>query len=749
MNRDLKEEQRPDAPVDAEAPAEPTQLNPLLIPLTEEQQEELVAIVLEDERNAEEARNKTDWGTSKNGESLTFDKKMAELFELYEGATVSRDEKWMCGRSLKIAQGIVEMLVARLYPAVMNEDSMRWRPVRDTSKQYVQDVNRLMEWVLLTWMKVRHDILMYCRHGISLGTVIAEPYWSVERRDTGKKETIQVSDEMGMPVMDEMGQPMTIEQKMLETDEKPAVRLIPITKFLTQPGSKDIKKDPVIIVEEYKYHELEALAKQGLMMNVLEKLKENVDTRVLKESDKVLEEAENIADSNAKRRQMPIPCLREYLTYDYDGDGFAEDIIVLVAKTDKVLLRAYPVHGISRTGKRQLVQANFIDRIDKLLGIGVLEQVKPLAEEIDACFRQLQDANTLSIMKWGFYDPNSDYDPAEHVAKPRAMYPVSNPSQNVYFPDMNIPIERLLNAIRLVSEFIEKLTAASSYVMGKESDIVGGSGTATRTNAIVSAADTRFNLPATNLRDGVAEIFTEIFNLCAMNMPKGLEEKILGENHEKVFKDSEAFQAALATEMECYLIPPPDMGDTNTRRQLAVMLYDKLIGGMNPLVVQDPNRIWWVTANFLSAYGENPREIIGKPASMKGTNDPSEENVLIRDGHTCLPEPQENHLEHIMVHQQATQGPNILMWPAETRQYLQQHIMGHQQMMQQMMSFGAQGGKGGKSNGAEAAPAQPGGDSAQKGGVAMSNGQPDIQAAPSQATGTPEQQSSGSTHGGV
>ena len=59
----------------------------------------------------------------------------------------------------------------------------------------------------------------------------------------------------------------------------------------------------------------------------------------------------------------------------------------------------------------------------------------------------------------------------------------------MYFPNFDIPTERLINAIRLVLEFIERLTAASSYVMGKESEIVGGSGTATRTNAILQNAE--------------------------------------------------------------------------------------------------------------------------------------------------------------------------------------------------------------------------------------------------------------------
>jgi hypothetical protein len=86
-----------------------------------------------------------------------------------------------------------------------------------------------------------------------------------------------------------------------------------------------------------------------------------------------------------------------------------------------------------------------------------------------------------------------------------------------------------------------------------------------------------------------------------MNMPEGLEEKILGAQNEKVFSDDVSMQDALALEMECYLAPAADLGDSNTRRQLASMLYDKLLMSGNPLIVNDPNRIWFTTANFLES----------------------------------------------------------------------------------------------------------------------------------------------------
>lgn len=743
----------PDLPEQQALPTKQTvPLDGLLLNLTAEQQEELVAIIKEDYRNAIEARQKKTWGKKTgDGTGLDFDDKYAELIDLYEGADETRPEKWMCSRSLKIAQAIVEMAVARLFPMIFNEDSIKWKPVRATSKQYVQLVNRMMYWVIMVQMKSRKDALMYIRNAAMLGSVFAEAWWYRKQRHMGE-EQVPVIGPDGQPMMDETGRPVVVEQALMQVEEKPCIRIIPVEKVLLQPGAQTIDDDSVIILEDYKYRELESMQKQGLAQNVTEVLKSDIDTRISTEFSLALDKAENVADFNAKRRNMPLECLRWFGEYDVNKDGFDEEIVALITNKDEVFLRAHLLSKISRTGKRTIVHKNFIDRIGgKILGIGLLEQVKPLAEEIDACFRQMTDANTMSVMRWGFYDPNSDYDPDEHVAKPRAMYPVSNPQQNVYFPDIQIPIERLLNAIKLVSEFIEKLTAASSYVMGKEDNLAGGSGTATRTQAIMSSADTRFNLPATNLREGLAELYTDVFNLMSMNCPKGLEEKILGAQNEKIFTDDVSMQDALALEMDCYLAPTADLGDSNTRRQMASMLYDKLLMSGNPLIVNDPNRIWFVTANYLQAYGEDPQEWIGKPSSQKPTNDPLEEHTMMRDGRYTPVEPQENHMEHMMIHGELLSGksPDLLLWPPERVQYLRLHIQQHQQMMQQMMQSAmtnvtSQQGKGG-----EGGEADTGADSAQKGGAAIVGGQPDTSVAPGQAQGTAEQQASGAAGGGV
>ncbi len=480
------------------------------------------------------------------------------------------------------------------------------------------------------------------------------------------------------------------------------------------------------------------------MTNITDKLKEYVDKTLIDKVSTALEEAEKIADADAKRRASIVETLIWYGNFDADKDGFAEEICCMVALKEELYLRAFKTSRINRKGERPIRQINFINRIHKLLGIGVLEQVKPLAEEIDAVFRQIQDANTLSILKWGFYDPNSDYSPDEHVAKPRAMYPVTNPSQNVFFPDMTVPTERLLNAIRLVLEFVERLTAASSFVMGKEGNFSGGSGTATKTAAIITSAETRFNLPTSNIRRGLGVVLTDIFDLCHMNMPGGLEKRILGEDSQPIFETSQQVKDAFLSEMDAFILPNASFGDVNTQRELAIMLYDKFVLGGNPFVVGNMSKLWKATANVFEAFNENASEWIGKAPSEKSSNDPVDEHTMIREGMIIRAEPQENHLEHLLVHNQLLNSPDILLWPKELIEFLRAHIQEHEQMMQLILQFQQGQSKGGNlGNQGEAG----GGQAAAGGGASPTKGQSGIQSSANPADAAAKNQTQGTTLG--
>jgi len=243
----------------------------------------------------------------------------------------------------------------------------------------------------------------------------------------------------------------------------------------------------------------------------------------------------------------------------------------MISPEHKLYLGGIDMVNVTSSGRRPInfrKYDNYLDRLDDLDGEGILFKCKELAEEVDAIFNQMSDAHTLAVLKPFFYDPSGDVDAPAIVLGPNKGIPITDPSRNVYFPPFDIPTERLINAIRLVLEFIERLTAASEYIMGRESSIVGGSGTATRTNAIMQSAEIRFTLPSERLRQGAADILTTELDLIQLNLPEGFENLVLGEDGEPIFKQGELSDKGLSGKFTAYLLPDPSMGPSKPRESL-------------------------------------------------------------------------------------------------------------------------------------------------------------------------------------
>src|SRR3972149_93942 len=109
--------------------------------------------------------------------------------------------------------------------------------------------------------------------------------------------------------------------------------------------------------------------------------------------------------------------------------------------------------NVTYSGRRPLVFTkydNYIERLDDLDGEGILFKVKELAEEVDAIFNQMSDSHTLAVLRPFFYDPSGDVDAPAIIVGPNKGIPITDPNKNILFPQIEIPTERLINAIRLV-----------------------------------------------------------------------------------------------------------------------------------------------------------------------------------------------------------------------------------------------------------------------------------------------------------
>ena len=509
---------------------------------------------------------------------------------------------------------------------------------------------------------------------------------------------VPVTDESGQPLTNQDGTPATTKQPKINRVETTKSRVIAKDNIYISKHARDVQRDPVIIKESYLYKDLADMERRNFCVNVSTKLKSHIMVPEVPNSNMSPEEKERLRA--VKLRNQPVDIIRWYGHYDVDGFGIPESIRIIISPQYRLYLGGVRMRSITKSGRRPLdftKYDSYIDRQDELDGEGVLHKVRELAEEIDACFNQMTDAHTLAVLRPFFYDPSGDIDAPAITLGPNKGIPVTDPKNNVYFPDVNIPTERLLNAITLVLEMIERLTAASDYVMGRESDIVGGSGTATRTQAIVQSATIRFTLPSERLRAGAARILNNQLDLIQLNIPPGFEERVLGEKGDPVFLQGELSDEGLSGRFDAYLLPDPSMGSKESERQLYDMVYNILM--QNPITATDPNKIYMLSQDWLKSRGIEPEKAVrylGPPPEVDDIDDPLDENTLMLQGDfkRVTPNIAENHLHHIKTHQDMLASPAFARiakvtpeLAQEVAQYAQLHIQQHLQMFQSVLAM--------------------------------------------------------------
>ena len=711
-SRELRDEQQAETPMPQE---ESSQRPSIQLQVTEQMERQLVDIVMEDYNSAKTARGKLDLGTDSKGAAMDFDKWLKGLSDLYNARREPKTLPWKycSNRSLRIAAAILDMIHSRLFPAVLNEELIRFRPGETTDQPKVERITKLMHWWVFVHSRLRSFFDIWVKMVSAFGDGLTESFWKVEAIDKGETEEQPIMDEMGQPLINPDGTPAVLTSRKISINELSGSKIYSKDDVFLQENSKDIQAEPVVLRDSFKYRELEQGELEGKFTNIQSDLRDKLNYDRPEAEGLTPEEEERI--KAIKLRNVSVEVLKWFGNFDADGDGFAEDVRILIVPDHELYIGGTAVRNLTKSGRRPLDFTKFDNRIDcpdENFGEGLLEKVRELSEEIDAIFNQMTDSNTMGILRPFFYDPGGDVDAPVLKLGPNKGTPVSDPTRNVFFPDIQIQTDKLILAIRLVLEFIERLTAASSYVLGKESEIVGGSGTATRTQAIVQSAEQRFAMPSERLREGASRIIRQHLDLLQLNIPPGLENRVLGEDGMPIFTSNELTAEGISGEFDAYILMDPSMGSKQTERELAAMLYSILL--QNPLVGTDPAKIYKVTADLIKSNGKDPEEYLGPEPDHDMIDKPEDENTLIVQGDFARVKAQiaENHILHIQKHMELMQSPSLVEIGAnaphlvqQIQQFTMQHIQEHQQMMQIMQSimqkFGGGGGIGTQSGGTD------------------------------------------------
>jgi len=212
------------------------------ITANENLQSTLVEVILEDYQLSKSEREERKYGTTSKGESLKFTDWFKRIKDLYNGERIPKTIPWQfcSNRSLRIATAILDLIHARLFPAVWNEDLVRWRPGTHVDVPKADRINKFMDWWVRVGSPLRSFFDVWVKLTAGFGDSLTESSWEI----------------------DEIGQ------------GKIARRVIPKDCVFTMTGARDVQKDPVLINQKLLYRQLEESENHGAAINVSGKLAE-------------------------------------------------------------------------------------------------------------------------------------------------------------------------------------------------------------------------------------------------------------------------------------------------------------------------------------------------------------------------------------------------------------------------------------------------------------------------------------------
>jgi hypothetical protein len=147
--------------------------------------------------------------------------------------------------------------------------------------------------------------------------------------------------------------------------------------------------------------------------------------------------------------------------FDIDGDGVNEDVIWWVIKEEKILLRARELTQVypADPPRRPFAESCFLPVRGRRTGISLLEMVEGLHDLLKQFADQTVDRATMTGVPFGFYRASSNLRPEVIRLWPGELYPVSDPKNDVHFPQMpQGGTNDGLNLINLFGQMEDRLT---------------------------------------------------------------------------------------------------------------------------------------------------------------------------------------------------------------------------------------------------------------------------------------------------
>lgn len=222
--------------------------------------------------------------------------------------------------------------------------------------------------------------------------------------------------------------------------------------------------------------------------------------------------------------------LESYVKWDVDGSGINSEIVVWVAFRSRKILRATYLRRLIDSGERPFAKIDFHLRPDSEYGIGIIEIIHPLTNELDALHNLRIDMGLIATMPFFFYRPTSNLQPEVLELTPGSGIPLDNPQTDVYFPNLGNRTAWGFQEEAALINMIERVTSINEIQQGVLSGAQGPTRTATGASALMNESSANLDVFLRRLNRGWKHLLKMTFHMLRQRIEPGFQFRVTGDD---------------------------------------------------------------------------------------------------------------------------------------------------------------------------------------------------------------------------
>jgi len=482
---------------------------------------------------------------------------------LLEGLT---KKPWMSDRNLGLARAVADSYQATIFATAWNPDSINFIATRTNDIDNRNNQEKFTKWGMGEQeAKAFPEVDGFIHNRIVVGSSFFKIYRKVWDEWVDKR----------IPVKNKKGNTYKYEIKTEKVRlEKGIIENIPdIDDILMPEYGKNIQDLPFFIHILHLDGEkvLDYIKRKVFIPSDVEKYKEKLHNHAYSEKERTLGEEKlkhlgiistNITDLDVRR--LPITLYEWY--GEYTKNGRTEKFRFIIDVENDEFLSGKPLRKINRSGKIPFVGGGLCNEPGQIRGISLMQIIEPVINAFNCIFNQKSDFQYVTNCPFGFYTPSEGYTQAKFELEPLIMYPTDDPSK-INIPNIQRSMAWAESDMRILFEVLERLTGAASYFSSRTNQ----SKTLGQDLLIDKNSETRFGLWVSRTQKDVCEAIGMWFELYQDYPPKGLAERVIGEDGTKIFPNLSI--DSLRGDTAVQMTPDTVAGSKAYRKQLQMWAF--------------------------------------------------------------------------------------------------------------------------------------------------------------------------------